>query len=486
MVTPAADTEDVATVGSWLAELEALLAAEEAARRYDRLGSWFVPGSRFGIERYPKQAEVLAATAVYRECCLMGGNRVGKSEFAAYCIAVWATGRYPFWWNGKVFDGPVEILVAGKTRETTRDIMQAKLLGDVAKAGDDARGTGMLPRHLIRKVAYIQNTGKAADYVQVEHVSGGTSVITFRAYEQRRKAFEGVARHVVALDEEPPYDIYLECLMRIATTGGLVLATFTPLDGYTQVVQDFLAAEQRNLAGASKYMATCGWDDVPHLDELTKAQLLASCPPHLRKSRRLGIPSAGVGMVYPVEEDQYVIRPIPLADHWRRCGAVDYGWHNTAALWGAYDKDNDTLYVYSDYKRGEQTVEVHASVLKARGDWIPLVGDADDRDSDGDTIRAKFKAAGVRLRRPDAYKKSKDAAVQEVYSRLVDGRLKIFSTAQKTLEEMRTYRYNEAQKIVKENDHLMDCLQMLVMDGIKLATTQKLLVVAAPPTLRFG
>ena len=31
---------------------------------------------------------------------------------------------------------------------------------------------------------------------------------------------------------------------------------------------------------ASRYMVTAGWDDVPHIDEKTKAELWESFPPH--------------------------------------------------------------------------------------------------------------------------------------------------------------------------------------------------------------
>ena len=34
-----------------------------------------------------------------------------------------------------------------------------------------------------------------------------------------------------------------------------------------------------------------GWDDVPHLEERTKTELLESTPPHLRDARSKGIPS---------------------------------------------------------------------------------------------------------------------------------------------------------------------------------------------------
>jgi hypothetical protein len=40
---------------------------------------------------------------------------------------------------------------------------------------------------------------------------------------------------------------------------------------------------------ASKYMVTASWEDAPHLDEKTKAELLAATPPYLRDPRSKGI-----------------------------------------------------------------------------------------------------------------------------------------------------------------------------------------------------
>jgi phage terminase large subunit-like protein len=41
-------------------------------------------------------------------------------------------------------------------------------------------------------------------------------------------------------------DIYTECLLRTMTTDGLIMVTFTPLNGRTPLVASFLAA-QRNM-----------------------------------------------------------------------------------------------------------------------------------------------------------------------------------------------------------------------------------------------
>ena len=60
----------------------------------------------------------------------------------------------------------------------------------------------------------------------------------------RRGAFEGTEQDVVWLDEEPPLDVYVECLVRTMTTDGLVMVTFTPLEGMSDVVMSFLESQR--------------------------------------------------------------------------------------------------------------------------------------------------------------------------------------------------------------------------------------------------
>jgi hypothetical protein len=73
----------------------------------------------------------------------MAANRVGKSEAGAYELTCHLTGLYPHWWDRPAVHGPVECWAVGTNSQTTRDIVQAKLLGSVqdARHGHDSRRT---------------------------------------------------------------------------------------------------------------------------------------------------------------------------------------------------------------------------------------------------------------------------------------------------------------------------------------------------------
>ena len=75
---------------------------------------------------------------------LMAGNRVGKSLCGAMEMAIHLTGKYPDWWEGKRYKEPIVAWCGGVSNESTRDILQAELLG---APGDPAcLGTGAIPR----------------------------------------------------------------------------------------------------------------------------------------------------------------------------------------------------------------------------------------------------------------------------------------------------------------------------------------------------
>lgn len=196
---------------------------------------------------YPKHMEFLAAGRDYRQRCAMCGNRTGKTfGMGGFETATHLTGLYRPWWQGRVFARPVRAWAAGKTNETTRDIVQKTLLGKVEGSGPTKRlsGTGMIPAELIGEVSWKQGVADLVDTVEIRHATGGWSTLGLKSYQQGRGSFEGTEQDVIWLDEEPPEDVWGECLIRTMTTDGTVMLTFTPLEGVTGVVNQFMPTEE--------------------------------------------------------------------------------------------------------------------------------------------------------------------------------------------------------------------------------------------------
>jgi len=212
----------------------------ELRKRHKRnkLEQMFPDDGPYRRELYPKQLELFRAGAIHRERLFMAGNRVGKTEGGGYETALHLTGLYPDWWEGRRFDKPIVALAAGDTGQSTRDIIQMKMLGGLWNT--DEWGTGIIPYDCLGKPSPKQGIPNAYEEVPIKHVSGGTSIFKFRSYDQGRRIFQGFELDLFWPDEEIPQDVYAEGLMRTMTTNGLVIMTFTPLNGMTPLVMDFL------------------------------------------------------------------------------------------------------------------------------------------------------------------------------------------------------------------------------------------------------
>jgi phage terminase large subunit-like protein len=118
---------------------------------------------------------------------------------------------------------------------------------------------------LILRVTAARGAADAINSVFVRHVSGGVSVLGLKSYSEGRKNFQGTSKHVIWIDEEPDIALYTEALMRTMKVpgtdkGGLILVTFTPLQGYSEVVTSFLETSRENARPS-----------LPHTDKDTRA-----------------------------------------------------------------------------------------------------------------------------------------------------------------------------------------------------------------------
>ena len=226
-------------------ELHRRLKEQARRKRYNLIKDVFPETGDYRRELYPKHMEFFRAGATHRERLLLAANRVGKTVAGGAELTYHMTGEYPAWWDGYRFDRPVQCLAAGDTSQTTRDIIQTKLLGGLW--GTPEFGTGLLPGDLLGKPTPARGVANLYEEITVEHVSGGTSRLMLRSYEQGRKIFQGTEQHFIWLDEEVPKDVYDEALIRTMTTGGLVIMTFTPLSGLTPLVVDFLEAKHEQV-----------------------------------------------------------------------------------------------------------------------------------------------------------------------------------------------------------------------------------------------
>ena len=440
-----------------------LLREQKKRLRFNRIDQY---------DPYPYQQQFHETSKDSNQRLLMAANRIGKSFCGAAEMSYHLRGIYPDWWKGRRYDQPITAWAGGVSNETTRDIVQAELLG--SPDDPDAFGSGAIPKNYIIKTERKPGVPNAKSVALIRHVSGGNSSLHFKAYEMGVEKWQGRSVDVVWLDEEPSRDIYSQAVTRTLDRRGMVYMTFTPEAGMTETVAAFM---NRIQAGQSLVNAT--WDDASekiksmkgqqgHLSEAVMEQILSAYSPHEREMRRYGRPSIGSGLIFPVDEEKIIIDPVEIKDHWPRIAAIDFGWdHPTAVVWCAVDRDEDVFYVYDCHRESKASPSIHAQAIRSRPHFIPIAypHDGNRRDSMGNPgLADQYRNLGCNFllqhfSNPPALGENKgsnsiEEGLMAMLQSMEAGNFKVFSTLSSWFEEFRMY-HRKGGKVVPFRDDLM-------------------------------
>ena len=435
---------------------------------------------------YPKQLEFLNVGKLAPQRLFLAGNRTGKTFTALIETFFHATGLYPSWYEGHRFDFAPMIWSCSFSVEKVRDVLQYALIGN-----ESSGLKGLIHSSLIvdkqKEKTGIYHT------VYVRHVSGGISTIKFKTYGQGEHTFQSDRVNFIHLDEQATYALYMECLARLMDVDGKgqgrIVVTEFPRVGMDELVAYFMltteAVKEKGLNKEETYQVPSGeihkgkfylhasWNDNPNLTEETKELMRASMKPHELEAREHGIPTIGDGMVYQIPESVFVVNPFEIPDHWARFAGMDLGWEDhTAVVFFAWNREDDCMYIYKDYKYNHMTPESHAGILIPQGlDWIPTICDPAGnmrQQSDGETLLYKYEQAGLRLIKG---KRTRESSIMEIIQRINTDRLKIFSSCKNLLTELRVYSRKDG-KVIDGNDHLMNAMEYPILLGKNYARTK--------------
>lgn len=436
------------------AELYELLKLKDTRVKRNRLASY---------KPYAKQVEFHNASTAFRERLFMAANQSGKTWAGAFEVAMHLTGRYPDWWKGRRFNYAIRCMVGSESAELTRKGVQRLLIGPPELR--EEWGTGAIPHDCLRDTSMKQGVPDAISSAVVKHVCGEDSVIQFNSYDQGRGKWQADTVDLVWMDEEPPQSIYSEALTRTNATGGSVFVTFTPLLGMSEVVKRFLLEKP---AGTTIVNMTI--DDVEHYTPEQRAAIVASYPEHEREARTKGIPILGSGRVFPVAEEAIKVTAFPIPPHWSRIVGLDFGIdHPTAAVWLAWDRDTDTVYVTDAYRVRDASIAIHAAGIKARGDWVPVAWPHDGLQRDkgsGEQLADQYRAQGLAMLRQRATfedgSNGVEAGISEMLTRMQTMRFKVFAHLNDWFEEFRLYHRKDGL-VVKDGDDLLSATRYALM-----------------------
>lgn len=407
------------------------------------------------------------ATGNYISVGVVHHNTYSAGAETAYHL----TGRYPDWWQGKRFKKPTTGWAASVTNQGTRDTVQRILLGQPG-----SWGTGSIPKDQIAEIKRsTHGVADAVDTMLVKHISGGVSRLGFKSYDQGRERFQGESLDFGWADEEPPEDVYKEFATRTNATKGIMYLTFTPLKGYSEVVNRFLTDK-----APGTHVTTMTIEDAEHFTPAERLAVIAKYKPHERDARTKGIPTLGSGRIFPLEDAAIRCAPFELPPHWPRIAGMDIGWdHPTAVTWLAWDRDTDTIYVYAMHKLREQTPVVHAASIRARGDWIPVAWPHDALQHDkgsGQEIAEQYRKQGVNMLKdkaswPDKLVRgvkvpggnSVEAGLFDMLDRMQTGRWKVFAHLEDWFDEFRIYHREEGRVVKKMDDGISSSRYGLMM-----------------------
>lgn len=466
-------------------ELLELLEAEEEHKRYNLIDYRFPDhgfndnGCRIDRELYTKHLEFFSSGKDYMIRLFCAGNRCGKSESGSYELALHSMGRYPVWWKGLTRKKPGVYWAACYTNEKVRDGIHKSLLGDY-----NNWGTGLIPKERIKHRQSKHNVAGLYDYVEIwwgenlEYAKQHNlySTIFFKTYDAEVRAFTSTNCDGVLLDEIPKLSIYLESKQRVVEKRGFVMITFTPDQGMNETTLAFWpdGDYSAGVKSDNKYVVLCSVYDAPHLTEDMINEMLEDMPPHLAQAKLYGIPYLGAGAVYPVAREQIIVDPFKIPDYWPRVYGMDTGHVATAALWAAINPDTNVIYLYAEYKEGQQPPAVHSEAIKKISQFKQMWGIVDCHSQNrvgayGTQDYKIYEDLGLNLIPSDGSAGVVEAGILDVYDMFCTGQLKIMSHLTKTLAEYGVYRRGDDGRPIKRNDHLMDCLRYIVRHGLNMA-----------------
>lgn len=395
---------------------------------------------------------------------VFGGNRTGKTECGAVECVLMARGIHPYRENRKNVSGWVVSL----SSQVQRDVAQSKILHYL---------NPLWIEDIVMLSGRKDNLSLGIiDKILIKNIFGGTSTIGFKSCDQGREKFQGTSLDFVWFDEEPPYDIYLECKMRVIDKCGDIFGTMTPLKGLSWVYNIIYLNENDDNEVWHEHIS---WKDNPFLNEKEIESLTKTMSKDELDSRCNGNFTAYGGLVYNNFSEEFnVIEPFDVPVEWYDNISIDPGFTNPLSChFFAVDYDGN-VYVIAEHFEKEKDVEFHAKKILEianRLNWPRLCNGKLSALIDSAALQRTLSSTRSVVELFDDYgisvntKVNKDlfSGISRVKSYICDGegrrKLFIFKNCVNLIRELKTYFWGKNESPVKKDDHCLDELRYYIM-----------------------
>lgn len=407
------------------------------------------------------------------------GNRLGKSYLSTYETSLHLTGLYPKDWSGYKFSKPINALALG---QSWSQLMNPKALQELFLGPLSEPGTGWIPKDKMKNRKGAGTLGATA-YVEVEHVSGGTSTLKFGTYQSGDETLMGSSLDFVLIDECPSDKTILpQVVKRTWDSHGKVLCSFTPEKGLNETVAAFW--NEDGIYHSGLIHATLF--DSNLYTESEKEEMINSIPPWQRNFSIYGRPSAGHASVFQGINKTDIVMPTPdIQPHWKRLCSIDFGFRDpTAILFVALDTSTSTYYVYDEVGVTETDIpEIAPKIVSRQEKYIPMVYPADGLAERGlgttfikmyeecGVIVTDQKAANWNLD-PTGKDRSISTGILHIRNLMKDRKLFISPRCTNLLREFDIYSYDDDGKFIDRDNHFIDSLRYNVMSLEKFGVSQ--------------
>lgn len=230
--------------------------------------------------------------------------------------------------------------------------------------------------------------------------------------------------------------------------------------------------------GLSRKFIPARLDDNPYLaNDGRYEQMLKALPPTQRRQLLEGDWEVAEGAAFTeFDRNLHVIEPFDIPIHWERTKGIDYGYASeSACVWGAIDRDDNTLIIYRElYRKGLLGTELaHLIAEMELNDPMSVPGVLDTAcwnrtGQTGPTVGETLVKAGHKLRRADKNRVAGKIQIHEYLKVQQSGRpkIQIFNTCPNLIRELQSIpldKSNPEDVDTHAPDHAYDALRYLIM-----------------------